>query len=242
MNALVEPSVSDALYGASQAGVTIELVIRGICCLRPGLPGVSENIRVISIVDKFLEHSRISYFENAGDPEVYLASADWMPRNFWRRIETVFPIVDAGLQARIVGDILQPVLADNVKARELLPDGTYRRRPRADGDPVMRSQVALQHLVPELDLRAASPYKRALETAEIIAHAYGQPRVERVPELAPGAGIDQVIGWLTGQSARNTVTIVGHEPDLSQLVCVLLTGSNGPFVELRKGAARPVDI
>ncbi len=149
MNALVEPSVIDALYGASQAGVTIELVIRGICCLRPGLPGVSENIRVTSIVDKFLEHSRVSYFENGGDPEVYLASADWMPRNFWRRIETVFPIEDSGLQARIVGDILQLVLADNVKARELLPDGTYRRRPRADGDPVMRSQVALQHLARE---------------------------------------------------------------------------------------------
>ena len=157
MNALVEPSVIDALYGASQAGVTIELVIRGICCLRPGLPGVSENIRVTSIVDKFLEHSRISYFENGGDPEVYLASADWMPRNFWRRIETVFPIVDAGLQARIVGDILQLVLADNVKARELLPDGTYRRRPRADGDPVMRSQVALQHLAREAAREGAEP-------------------------------------------------------------------------------------
>ena len=157
MNALVEPSVIDALYGASQAGVTIELVIRGICCLRPGLPGVSDNIRVTSIVDKFLEHSRISYFENGGDPEVYLASADWMPRNFWRRIETVFPIVDAGLQARIVGDILQLVLADNVKARELLPDGTYRRRPRADGDPVMRSQVALQHLAREAAREGAEP-------------------------------------------------------------------------------------
>jgi len=104
---------------------------------------------VTSIVDKFLEHSRVSYFENGGDPEVYLASADWMPRNFWRRIETVFPIEDSSLQARIVGDILQLVLADNVKARELLPDGTYRRRPRADGDPVMRSQVALQHLARE---------------------------------------------------------------------------------------------
>ena len=157
MNALVEPSVIDALYGASQAGVTIELVIRGICCLRPGLPGVSENIRVISIVDKFLEHSRISYFENGGDPEVYLASADWMPRNFWRRIETVFPIADPSLQARIVGDILQLVLADNVKARELLPDGTYRRRTRVEGDPVTRSQVALQHLAREAAREGGEP-------------------------------------------------------------------------------------
>ncbi|HYS59400.1 MAG TPA: polyphosphate kinase 1, partial [Gemmatimonadales bacterium] len=128
MNALVEPSVIDALYRASQGGVAIELVVRGICCLRPGLPGVSETIRVTSIVDKYLEHSRIFYFENSGNPEVFLASADWMPRNFWRRIETLFPIEDAALQARIVGDILQPILHDTVKVRELLPDGTYRRR------------------------------------------------------------------------------------------------------------------
>ncbi len=135
MNALVEPSVIDALYRASQAGVPIDLVIRGICCLRPGLPGVSETIRVTSIVDRFLEHSRIFYFENGGDPQVLLASADWMPRNFWRRIETMFPIEDPVLQSRVVGEILQLVLADNLKARELLPDGTYRRRPRALGEP-----------------------------------------------------------------------------------------------------------
>ena len=149
MNALVEPSVIDALYRASQAGVTIDLVIRGICCLCPGLPGVSENIHVTSIVDKFLEHSRIFYFENGGDPEVFLASADWMPRNFWRRIETVFPVEDPALQARIVGDILRLVLSDTVKARELLADGTYRRRIPADGETPVRSQVALQHLARE---------------------------------------------------------------------------------------------
>ena len=91
MNALVEPSVIDALYRASQAGVSIELVIRGTCCLRPGIPGFSDNIRVISVVDKFLEHSRIFYFENAGAPDVFLGSADWMPRNFFRRIEVMFP-------------------------------------------------------------------------------------------------------------------------------------------------------
>src|SRR2546427_4156810 len=102
MNALVEPSVIDALYRASQAGVPIDLVIRGMCCLRPGLPRVSETIRVTSIVDRFLEHSRIFYFENGGDPQVLLASADWMPRNFWRRIETMFPIEDPVLQSRVV--------------------------------------------------------------------------------------------------------------------------------------------
>ena len=149
MNALVEPSVIDALYRASQGGVAIELVVRGICCLRPGLPGVSETIRVTSIVDKYLEHSRIFYFENSGNPEVFLASADWMPRNFWRRIETLFPIEDAALQARIVGDILQPILHDTVKVRELLPDGTYRRRTPAEGEAPLRSQVALQNLARE---------------------------------------------------------------------------------------------
>src|SRR5216684_3193247 len=149
MNALVEPSVIDALYRASQAGVPIELVIRGICCLRPGLPGISETIRVTSIVDKFLEHSRIFYFENAGNPEVFLASADWMPRNFWRRIETVFPIEDPKLKARIVADILPRVLGDTAKARELLSDGTYRRCPAGPGEAPLRSQVALQHLARE---------------------------------------------------------------------------------------------
>jgi len=149
MNALVEPSVIDALYHASQAGVAIELVVRGICCLRPGLPGVSETIRVTSIVDKYLEHSRVFYFENDGNPEVFLASADWMPRNFWRRIETLFPIEDAALQARIVGDILQPILSDTVKVRELFSDGTYRRRAPGEGEAPLRSQVALQHLARE---------------------------------------------------------------------------------------------
>jgi len=149
MNALVEPSVIDALYRASQGGVAIELVVRGICCLRPGLPGVSETIRVTSIVDKFLEHSRIFYFENGGNPEVFLASSDWMPRNFWRRIETLFPIEDPALQARIVGDILQPILSDTVKVRELLSDGTYRRRTPGDGEAPLRSQIALQHLARE---------------------------------------------------------------------------------------------
>jgi polyphosphate kinase len=149
MNALVEPSVIDTLYRASQAGVPIELVIRGICCLRPGLPGISDTIRVTSIVDKFLEHSRIFYFENAGNPEVFLASADWMPRNFWRRIETVFPIEDPKLKTRIVADILPRVLGDTAKARELLSDGTYRRCAAGPGEAPLRSQVALQHLARE---------------------------------------------------------------------------------------------
>jgi len=182
MNALVEPSVIDALYRASQAGVPIDLVIRGICCLRPGLPGISEGIRVTSIVDKFLEHSRIFLFQNGDDPQVFLASADWMPRNFWRRIETVFPIEDTALKARIV-DVLQVVLADNVKARELRPDGTYRRRAAgADGAPPVRSQLTLQHLAREAARESTEARPPFVPIVRRRASDQGEPAagVERV--------------------------------------------------------------
>jgi len=125
LNSLVDPPVIEALYRASQAGVKIELIVRGICGLRPGLAGISENITVRSIVDRFLEHGRIFYFENACQPEVFVGSADWMPRNFYRRIETVFPIEDGVLRERIIHDIFAVHLADNVKARHLKPDGSY---------------------------------------------------------------------------------------------------------------------
>ena len=146
MNALVEVSVIDALYRASQAGVEIDLAIRGICCLRAGLPGVSERIRVASIVDRFLEHSRVFYFSNGGNPEVFLASADWMPRNFVRRIEVMFPVEDAQLKARIVDRILPTILSDNVKARLQNPDGSYRRAAPAEGQATLRSQTVLHSL------------------------------------------------------------------------------------------------
>jgi len=126
-NGLLEPAVVKALYKASQSGVRVDLVCRGICSLRPGLPGVSENIRVVSIVDRFLEHSRIFYFENGGQPEVFTGSADWMDRNLSRRVEVVFPIEQPDLKMRLIDEILKTTLSDNVKARELLPDGTYRR-------------------------------------------------------------------------------------------------------------------
>jgi len=146
MNALVEVSVIDALYRASQAGVEIDLVIRGICCLRAGLPGVSDRIRVTSIVDRFLEHSRVFYFGNAGNPEVFLGSADWMPRNFFRRIEVMFPVEDAQLKARMCERILPTILGDNVKARVQNPDGSYRRATPRDGEAVDRSQAVLHSL------------------------------------------------------------------------------------------------
>ena len=112
--------------------------------------------------------------------------------------------------------------------RPLTPEG--RRK-------MERGAVGLKELVPELDLIAASPFKRAYDTAEIIAREYGDMRVERSPDLAPGAGVERTLAWLTGHRARGTVAIVGHEPDLSRLVCTLLTGAEGPFLELRKGAA-----
>lgn len=125
MNSLVDPVIIDALYEASRAGVQIDLIVRGICCLRPGVKGQSENIRVRSIVGRFLEHSRIYYFENACNPEVFLGSADWMPRNFFRRIEVVFPIEDGVLRDRLIRECLGGALADNCKARFLQPNGQY---------------------------------------------------------------------------------------------------------------------
>jgi polyphosphate kinase len=151
MNSLVDPAAIEALYAASCAGVRIDLIVRGICCLRPGVPGVSENIRVISVVDKFLEHSRIAYFQNGDNPQVFLASADWMPRNFRRRVEIMFPIEDPRLQNRIVEGILGVVLSDNVKARVLQPDGTYTRIPPSrSGEAVVRCQVEFQNMAREL--------------------------------------------------------------------------------------------
>src|SRR5580700_4106416 len=127
MNALLEPSVIEALYAASQAGVEVDLIIRGVCTLRPGVPGLSERIRVRSIVGRFLEHSRIFHFANGGDDEIYLGSADWMPRNLFERCEVVFPVRDAVARARIHDEILPAYLADTVKARIQQPDGNYLR-------------------------------------------------------------------------------------------------------------------
>jgi polyphosphate kinase len=127
MNALLEPSVIEALYQASQAGVEIDMIVRGVCTLRPGVKGLSERIRVRSIVGRFLEHSRIYHFANGGNNEIYLGSADWMPRNLFERCEVVFPVRDPQAQARIHDEILPAYLADTVKARLQQPDGSYQR-------------------------------------------------------------------------------------------------------------------
>ena len=139
MNSLCDKEIITALYNASFAGVKIELVVRGICCLKAGVPGLSENISVRSIVGNFLEHSRIFYFHNDGSPEVYMGSADWMPRNLDRRVEIMFPVEDEGLKEQVI-HILQVELEDNVKAHILQPDGTYEKEDKR-GKVLVNSQL-----------------------------------------------------------------------------------------------------
>jgi polyphosphate kinase len=151
MNSLAEREIIQALYRASQAGVKIDLIVRGICSLRPGVKGVSENITVRSIVDRFLEHSRIYYFENACQPQVFVSSADWLPRNCFRRIETAFPIEDGVLRERLVREVLTITLADNTKARFLKPNGAYHRSSPPPAQPPRRSQMDFIKLNTEPD-------------------------------------------------------------------------------------------
>jgi polyphosphate kinase len=159
MNALVEPGVIEALYEASNAGVKIDLIIRGICCLVPGVAGQSANIRVISVVDRFLEHTRIFLFRNGGATEVFSSSGDWMPRNLFRRVELTFPILAPPLVDRVEREILGTCLADNVKAWKLLPDGSYRKRtPR--GTP-LRSQERFIEIARAESVRVG-PYEESL--------------------------------------------------------------------------------
>lgn len=144
-NALVDKAMIRLLYQASQAGVKIDLIVRGMCCLRPGLPGVSDNIRVTSIVGRFLEHSRIYYFRNGGNEQIYLGSADLMPRNLDRRVEVLFPVQDTRLIRRLRDQILATYLADNLRARLMQSDGTYKRLVPEPGAPPIDSQAALLH-------------------------------------------------------------------------------------------------
>jgi polyphosphate kinase len=170
MNSLVDPALVRELYATSQAGVEIALIIRGICCLRPGVPNVSDNIRVISIIDRYLEHARIFFFENGGAPEYWLASADWMPRNLDRRVEIAFPVLDPGLCER-VRTILEVQLADTEKARELKADGQSRRL-RASNGGARRSQDELYALV------NVGRGKRAAALPDAAAGACPPPRPE----------------------------------------------------------------
>jgi polyphosphate kinase len=162
MNALVDTKIIRKLYEASRAGVRIDLIVRGICCLRPGVPEISENIRVLSILDRFLEHSRIFYFHNGGNPEIYSGSADWMPRNFRKRAEILYPIEDTELKARIIDEILMTYLGDNVKARLMQPDGSYVRVTPKGGAKPVRSQSALIAIAREGGVKSP-PYEELVK-------------------------------------------------------------------------------
>ena len=142
MNSLSHPELIAAIYKASQAGVRIDLNVRGICMLIPGQRGISENVRVVSIIDRYLEHSRIFYFENGGDPEWYLSSADWMPRNLERRVELLFPVLDKQNQ-KLLDYFFSVYFADNVKAFEMQPDGSWHRKTLPQGQQPVRAQEAL---------------------------------------------------------------------------------------------------
>ena len=162
MNSLVDAEIINALYQASQAGVKVDLIVRGICCLVPGVKGLSENITVRSIVDRFLEHSRIYYFENACQPEIFIGSADWMPRNFFRRIEAVVPIEDGNLRERLVSEVLALPLADNTKARLLKSDGAYNSLPSKRTGPPHRSQAEFIALASGWPSRRGSSSRKTL--------------------------------------------------------------------------------
>ena len=144
MNRLADAEIVNALYAASRAGVKIDLIVRGICTLRPGVPGLSENIRVRSIVGRLLEHSRVYCFENGGNEEIFTGSSDWMPRNLDRRIEVLAPVHDRNLRKFLKDVFLTAYLKDNVKAREMLPNGSYRRVFREPGSDEFDSQISFQ--------------------------------------------------------------------------------------------------
>jgi polyphosphate kinase len=165
MNALVDEDIIRALYDAARAGVRIRLNVRGVCCLRLGVKGVSETIEVVSIVDRFLEHARIFYFRNGGDEEVYLSSADWMPRNLDRRIELLFPVESPETRQKVLS-ALEAMFQDNVKARRLQPDGSYKRRRPAKGEEAFRAQIQLY--------REA---QRTLERARVVSGVTLEPLI-----------------------------------------------------------------
>jgi len=152
MNALLEPDAIEALYRASQAGVRIDLIVRGVCALRPGVPGLSEKIRVRSVIGRFLEHSRIFYFRNDRDPDLYLSSADWMDRNFFRRVEACFPVRDRRLKERILREGVRPYLNDNTQAWLMDGDGSYRlRSPRRGARRIVAQHDLLSRLADTVD-------------------------------------------------------------------------------------------
>ena len=168
MNSLCDKEIIDALYEASEAGVKIELIIRGICCLRAGVSGLSENIQVRSIVGNFLEHARIFWFENAGAEEIYMGSADWMPRNLDKRVEILFPVENPELKKE-VKHILEVQLADNMKAHILMPDGSYEKPDRRGKTPVCAQDTFCKEAVERVKkLREAEGNTRVFIPSESV--------------------------------------------------------------------------
>lgn len=190
LNSLVDHDVIVALYAAAQAGVEITLLIRGICCLRPKIPGISDRIRVLAVVDRFLEHTRAFWFVNGGTDEVFISSADWMPRNFHRRVELLVPLLDPEIRRRVIQEILGTMLADNSKTWELNADGRYARVEA--GDPPVRSQLRFVELtsrrVKEADA-AGRVNKRLLQTRPLGVHTpEDRPKKKKHRDLSGSRG------------------------------------------------------
>ena len=180
MNSLVDEDVIESLYRASQAGVPITLLVRGICCLRPGVPGVSESIEVCAIVDRYLEHGRVFHFANGGKDEVYISSADWMPRNFHRRVEAMVPIEEPALRTRLI-EILSVIVSDNVKAWSLKSDGTYQRVQPKSHAPVVRSQQRFIELTRD-KVKVAEAAARPSSRFHMTSTAQKSPLEGKVPK------------------------------------------------------------
>lgn len=210
MNSLVDKDIIDALYKASQAGVKVNLIVRGICCLRPGVPGISQNIEVISIIDRFLEHSRIYYFQSGGEHRVYLASADWMPRNMDRRIEIMWPIENLEIKARLTGEILRICWADNVKARHLTADGKYIKRKLRPGEEPVRSQAKFIEIAREGGIQSM-PYEIAIRHNPM--RKQGQRPIARKKPKKPGEGTGGHVPHPAGQFSSFSKT--HPEPSLT---------------------------
>jgi polyphosphate kinase len=190
LNSLVDHDVIVALYAAAQAGVEITLLIRGICCLRPKIPGISDRIRVLAVVDRFLEHTRAFWFVNGGTDEVYISSADWMPRNFHRRVELLVPLLDPEIRRRVIQEILGTMLADNSKTWELNADGRYARVEA--GDPPVRSQLRFVELtsrrVKEADA-TGRVNKRLLQARPLGVHTpEDRPKKKKHRDLSGSRG------------------------------------------------------
>jgi polyphosphate kinase len=202
MNALLEPSVIEALYQASQAGVEVDLIVRGLSILRPGVKGLSERIRVRSIVGRFLEHSRIFHFANGGNDEIYMGSADWMPRNLFERCEVVFPVRDPAALARIHDEILPAYLADTVKARLQQADGSYIRASKLmkDAKPFASQDFLIQLAEGKTDLSAIPNHQEARPAAKTAA------KKTQTDKRANGRPTGEPIGSAASNSAQNRDT------------------------------------